>query len=95
MISIASDVPFTTVTAQRVIEPKFPKLVGDSWRPAAAGVLGAVPLAVVSAALLGASVAGGASSGALRPPALVPVPPGVTVAASALVSPKYPDDGGD
>jgi hypothetical protein len=94
MISIASNVPFTTVTAQSVTEPKFPRLVGDSWRPAG-GVLAVVPLAVASAALVGASAVGGASSGPSRHAALVPVQHGVTIAAGALVSPKYPDDGGD
>jgi hypothetical protein len=42
--------PCTTVSAGCVSSPKIPMYVGDSWRPAAAG---AVPLAVVSAALAG------------------------------------------
>lgn len=44
-----TSVPFTTVIAGAVTEPKFPKLVGDSWRPTAASVLGVAPLAAVAA----------------------------------------------
>jgi hypothetical protein len=88
-------VPFTTVTAQSVSGPKLPPYTGDSWRPTAASVLSAVPLAVVSAALVGASVVGGAAGASPRHAALVPGLHGVTVAAGALASPKYPDDGGD
>jgi hypothetical protein len=95
MINMTPSVPFTTVTAQSLPSPKIPMYVGDSWRPAAAGLLGAVPLAVISAALVGVSVAGGAPGIASRHAALVPPQHGVTVAAGALASPKYPDDGGD
>jgi hypothetical protein len=51
-------VPFTTVLAQSVGGAKLPPYQGDSWRPAAATVLGAMPLAVVSTALVGASAVG-------------------------------------
>lgn len=95
MINMTPHVPFTTVTAQSLPSPKIPMCVGDSWRPAAAGLLSAVPLAVVCAALVGASVVAGASGLSPRHAALVPPQHGVTVAAGALASPKYPDDGGD
>jgi hypothetical protein len=44
-----TSVPFATVIAGALAEPKFPVLVGDSWRPVAASVLGAAPLAAVAA----------------------------------------------
>jgi hypothetical protein len=75
--------------------PKLPPYSGDSWR-LAASVLGAVPLAVASAALAGVSVAAGASGMPPRhAPVAVPVQHGVTVAAGALASPKYPYAEGD
>jgi hypothetical protein len=90
------NVPFTTVTAQSLSIPKIPEYVGDSWRPAAASMLSAVPLAVVSAALVGASVILGAS-GMPRQAALSTAQHGVTVSAGALASARFlgdPDDGG-
>ena len=51
-------IPFTTVTIA-ALGPKLPPYWGDSWRPAVAGLLGAVPLAV-AAAVTGASLMGGA-----------------------------------
>ena len=84
---------FTTVPAG-ALDLKFPRLVGDSWRPVVAGLLGAVPLAV-AAAVTGASLMGGASGAVPRHAVVVPAQHGVTVAAGALTSPKYPDDGGD
>jgi hypothetical protein len=77
--------------------------MGGSWRPTA-GVLGAVPLAVVSAALAGVSVVGvpGVSPG---PAGVVPVRhraawslgsvPFTTVTAGHVVGPKIPEGIGD
>jgi hypothetical protein len=84
--------PCTTVMAGSVGDPKIPTMVGDSWRPAMAGLLG---VAITGAAIAGASLMGGASATAARHAAAVPAQQGVAVAAAALTSPKYPDDGGD
>jgi hypothetical protein len=54
-----------------------------------------MPLAVVSAALVGAWLVGGASGMPPRHAAVLPAQHGLTVAAGALATPKYPDDGGD
>jgi hypothetical protein len=54
--------PCTTVVAGSVTDPKLPVFVGDSWRPAVAGLLGAVPLAVAAAAMTGASLMGSAAA---------------------------------
>ena len=86
-------VPCTTV-ATAALEPKILIAAGDSWRPVVAGLLGAVPLAV-AAAVTGASLMGGASGAVPRHAVMVPAQHGVTVAAGALTSPKYPDNGGD
>jgi hypothetical protein len=94
----ALPVPFTTVPAG-ALDPKFPRLVGDSWRPVVAGLLGAAPLAVTvaitGATMTGASLLGAAAAATPRHAVVVPAQQGVTVAAGALTSPKYPDDGGD
>jgi hypothetical protein len=58
--------PFTTVIAGTVTEPKIPPLVGDSWRPTAASVLGVAPLAAV-AAMSAMSLMGTASAAPTRP----------------------------
>jgi hypothetical protein len=44
-----TSVPFTTVVAGTATSPKIPQYVGDSWRPAAASLLGVTPLAAVAA----------------------------------------------
>ena len=89
------NVPFTTVVAGSMAGPKIPEGIGDSGQPVAAGLLSAMPLAVVSAALVGAWLVGGASGMPARHAAVLPAQHGVTVAAGALATPKYPDDGGD
>jgi hypothetical protein len=42
-------VPSTTVIAASISGPKIPAFVGDSWRPTAASLLGAAPLAAIAA----------------------------------------------
>jgi len=84
--------PCTTVVAA-ALGPKLPPFMGDSWRPVVAGLLGAVPL--VAAAVTGASVMGVAAATSPRHAVVVPAQHGVTVAAGALASPKYPDKGAD
>jgi hypothetical protein len=98
-------VPFTTVTVGSVGGPKLPPYQGDSWRPAAVGVLGAVPLAVVSAALVGASVVGGAPGVSPRPAGVVPARhaaalslgsvPFTTVTTGRVTDTKIPEAAGD
>jgi hypothetical protein len=100
-----NSVPFTTVTAGSVGDPKIPTYVGDSWRPAAACALGAVPLALVSAALVGASVVGGASDVSSRPAGVVPARPAAalslgsvpftTVITGRMTDGKIPEAAGD
>jgi hypothetical protein len=91
----AHEYPVTTVTIA-ALGPKLPPYSGDSWRLAAASMLGAVPLAVASAALAGASVAGRPSGLPPRPaPVVVSVQHGVTVVAGALARPKWPLEFGD
>jgi hypothetical protein len=82
------NVPCTTVVAGSVGDPKIPPFVGDSWRPAVAGLLGAVPLAV-AAAMTGVSLMGtaAASPHASGPAAQECVG---TVTSGALGQPKYP-----
>jgi len=85
-------IPFTTVTIA-ALGPKLPPYSGDSWRPVVAGLLGAVPL--MAAAVTGASLMGGTPAASPRHAVVVPAQHGVTVAAGALASPKYPDKGAD
>jgi hypothetical protein len=89
-------VPFTTATAGSVAIPKIPEYVGDSWRPTAAGLLGALPLAVVSAALVGTAMAGSAlvpaPHSAALPPGSVPF---TTATAWSMTDPKIPEAVGD
>lgn len=61
-----TSVPFTTVVAGTVTSPKIPQYVADSWRPAAASLLGVTPLAAV-AALSAMSLMGVASAAPTRP----------------------------
>jgi hypothetical protein len=86
--------PVTTVTVA-ALGPKLPPYTGDSWRLVAANALAAVPLALASAALAGVPVAGGASGMPPRHAPVVTAQHGVTVAAGALASPKYPYAEGD
>ena len=100
-----SGVPFTTVSAGSIGDPKIPTYVGDSWRPAAACALGVVPLALVSAALVGASVVGGAPGGSPPPAGAVPARhaatlplgsvPFTTVPSVTVTSVKIPAGVGD
>jgi hypothetical protein len=87
--------PFTTVIAGTVTEPKIPPLVGDSWRPAAASVLGAAPLAAV-AAVSALSLLGTASPAPARHADASAAQVCVTsVAPGALGQLKYPECLGD
>jgi hypothetical protein len=100
-----STAPFTTVTAVTVASPKIPQFVGDSWRPAAACLLGAVPLALASAALVGASVAVSAAGLPPRPASAAPVRPAAALSLGSVpfttvftgqpTDPKLPAASGD
>jgi hypothetical protein len=56
--------PCTTVVTS-ALSPKIPQYVGDSWRPAAASLLGVAPLAAI-AALSAMSLMGTASAASAR-----------------------------
>jgi hypothetical protein len=88
-------VPFTTVIAGTVTEPKFPRLVGDSWRPTAASLLGAAPLAAIAAVSV-MSLLGTASPAPTRHAAASTGEECVTtVTTGALGQLKWPDCAGD
>jgi len=59
------NMPFTTVIAGTVEDPKIPAAVGDSWRPVPTSMLGLAPLAAV-AAVTALSLMGGASAASAR-----------------------------
>jgi hypothetical protein len=60
-------VPCTTMIAGSVTDPKIPTMVGDSGRLAVAGLIGALPLAVATAAMTGASLMGTTAAAAASP----------------------------
>jgi hypothetical protein len=92
---LLGSVPFTTVIAGTVTEPKFPRLVGDSWRPAAASLLGVAPLAAM-AAVSAMSLLGTASPAPARHADASWTPPCVTtVAAGTPGQLKWPQCSGD
>jgi hypothetical protein len=91
-------VPFTTIPTA-ALSVKIPAGVGDSWRPALAGLFGAVPLAV-AAGVTGVALMGGASvtaSAVASPHAGAPAAQAcvTTVTSGALGQLKYPECYGD
>jgi hypothetical protein len=91
---LLGSVPFTTVIAGTETVPKIPAFVGDSWRPAAASVLGVAPLAAI-AAVSALSLLGTASPAQARPADALTAHPFTTVIAASMTDPKIPEGIGD
>lgn len=87
-----ASVPFTTVTAWSVTDPKLPPFVGDSWRPAAVSMLGAAAATAVTAMSL---VGGGSAAPAWHSAAATAQTCVTTQAQGALGQLKYPACLGD